>query len=600
MTSNPGRSAEALTGAQWDGNTLVIDNPDALKRIFRREISPSAASGLRKCEASFAADSVLPRHSDPFQPFVLGTADHEVMEHLFQLPPEERVPDFVHPEVARLRDKTFSPEALEEPERRRMLMPEASPTFVFDTTITDELVAANDSAKARWEAIVLPWALGIFNMTDQPHPREIDVFGTELAVGGWDFENKRPHETKLNLAGLQGEFPVQGKIDRTRWATLESGQRVLVVDDYKFPGKKPGKPKDDYSFQQRTYVIMIRALYPDMPVVGANLLYPGWNKVSPIDTSDQAIHSTLRMFEHGWLAMNRAVDSHRFSTRPSNLCGWCPLANACPVAKVGTENAAANAATQPSGKSLGITVARPHNRVSAWAQNSDYSRLPAPGITNGGQLADRGAPADAASAAQPVPAVEQSVQTATNGADLVPVNVVRIPVGAVHREGYNHNAAPAADTKAIEMSAPGTIAAPATELAAPFKFPASPYGPMATFSLVDTATEHLAAQGQQITPSAINALATTLAAITFGITRDLFGGAGWEHASFGRVLFSVKASITLRPAPFGGDANTWRAWEATITGLTMTKASLAMGLLEGNTFDPNAAASHFAPVPVTG
>lgn len=87
MSSHSGRSAQALAGAQWSGRTLVIENPAALKRIRRKEISPSAVSGMMKCPASFAADSVLPRSTDPFQPFLIGTGAHEAMEHLFQLGP---------------------------------------------------------------------------------------------------------------------------------------------------------------------------------------------------------------------------------------------------------------------------------------------------------------------------------------------------------------------------------------------------------------------------------------------------------------------------------------------------------------------------------
>lgn len=531
-----------LEGASWHGATLVIDDPAALKKLRRREMSPSTASDIRKCEASFAAKSILPKSNDPFEPRLIGTGAHEAMEHLFQLAPDDRTTDWLQDEVRRIGSAIWTPEKLTDIDRRRVLLPDADEGWIAGEDVTDELVEANIRATERWLGIVEPWSLGIFRMTGQPHPRDVDVFGTELAVGGWDFDAGKPNDVTLKLPGLRGEFPVQGKIDRTDWVTIPDGRRGLSVRDFKFPGSRPRPPRrdgDDYAEQQRIYALFFKALHPELPVVDAALLYPGWDHVRSIDISDDALHGTLRMFEKAWIDMNNAADTHQFSTKPSNLCGWCPLANACPVAKIATEKAAAQAATAPAGIELGITVTTETGRATAWAQNGDYSRLPRTLMAT----------------AEP----------------------------ATHRYQQNDHNAPTRGTQQEENTM--TIAAPeapAQQAPAPaqFKFPADNYGPMAAFGVSDFAAEHLDAQQQKVSPTAISALSRVIAGIVFDVTRSLYGGAAWNHGAVGRVAFSVKSSIGMRPAPFGQDAAAWEAWNALISALATAKVTAAQSLLD--------------------
>ncbi|MGN7187016.1 RecB family exonuclease [Microbacterium enclense] len=546
----------SLEGSSWDGNVLVIDDPEALRKIRRREISPSSASNIRKCEASFAAESLLPKPNDPFQPRLIGTGAHEAMEHLFQLPPSERTTEFLHEDIQQIGGRIWSTEQLTDPARRRLLLPDAEDAFIASQEITDELAEANIRASERWRGIVEPWSLGIFRMTGQPHPRDVEVYGTELAVGGFDYEAKKPNEVTLSLRGLRGDFPVQGKIDRTDWVTLDDGKRGLSVRDFKFSGSRPRKPRsdgDDYAEQQRIYTLFFKALHPDLPVVDAALLYPGWDHVRNIDISDEALHGTLRMFEKAWIDMNRAVDTHKFSTKPSNLCGWCPLANACPVARMSTEKAAAEAATKSPGTALGITVTRETPKVTAWAQNGDYSRMPRL------LLAD-------------VPAPQTTHRQ--KGSDNAPAS------------GQNQEETPET------MSTP--IAAAPTPVAPLFKFPADNYGPMAAFGIVDAATEHLAEHGQQLAASSISALARVLADIAFQVTRSLYGAAAWNHGAVGRVAFAVKSAIGIRPAPFGQDAAAWEHWKRIVIGLTTAKTKAAQSLLDNPEADATAALGFLA------
>jgi len=577
MSSSGGRRADALASAQWDGKTLVVDDPKALKKIRRKEISPSTVSNIQKCPASFAASSVLPQESDPFQPRIIGTGAHEAMEHLFQQAPDDRTPEFVHAEVDRIRDALWSEDDLAVRDRRTLLLPDAPEEFHAGSDITDELVEANQASARRWDGIVRPWTQGIFALNGQPHPREVNVFATELAVGGWDYENQRENPTKLKLQGLQGEFPVQGKVDRTDVVLDDRGQQGLFVDDYKFPGKKPRKlnQQGDYADQQRAYRLFIEALFPGQRVVGASLLYPGWNQTAFIDVSEGAMRSTLMKFENAWLTMNRSADAGRFDTKPSNLCGWCDLANACPVARITTEKAAGSAATKPSGASLGLSIARPHTRPSAWAQQSDYAALPGYGLITNGQPTSDAAPAATA--------------PASGAAHSEP--------HAVHRERQNHNDFGGDPL----MNQPA--AAPLTS-----QYPTSEYAAIATFGLTDAAVDLLVRQGADLTPSTISNMAGLLANAVEDVTRSLFGDLfDWGHGRAGRITYALRETIKVRPAPFTvpmrneenevvafrpGTREEWDAWYQRIVGLTRAKAEVAIGLTSGRTV-PAASAIEF-------
>ncbi|MEK6342467.1 MAG: PD-(D/E)XK nuclease family protein [Curtobacterium sp.] len=563
MSNGGGRRADALATSAWDGRTLVIEDPDALQRIRRKEISPSVVGAIHKCPASFAASNVLPQPSDPFQPRLIGTGAHEAMEHLFQQAPENRVPDFVHAEVDRIRDDLWAAALLVEPDRRALLLPDAPADFLVGTEVTDELVAANAAAAKRWDDIVRPWTQGIFTMSSQPHPREINVFATELAVGGWNYEEKRPNDVTLSLMGARGPFPVQGKIDRTDVVVLGDGELGLAVEDYKFPQKKPRalKQDSDYADQQRAYRLFIEGLHPGMKVAGASLLYPGYDKNAIVDISEPMMTRTLLKFESAWLQMNASADSGRFATKPSNLCGWCDLANTCPVAKVTTEKAAASAATKPAAYELGISVATPHASPSAWAEKSGYLALPVRvPITNGGTAPD--------------------------------------PVRAVHREEHNTN----------DLGGDTPMNQPAPALVA--KYPTSEYAAINAFGVTDAAVDLLVRQGIDLTPSTIGKMSALLASIVEEVSRGLFGDSfDWGHGRTSRICFALRESVKVRPAPFNiglvdehgnttgsrpGSRAEWDLWHDRVLGLTKAKAIVALDIVSRSSVGGAEALAFFA------
>ncbi len=227
----------------------------------------------------------------------------------------------------------------------------------------------------------------------------------------------------------------------------------------------------------------------------------------------------------------------RFETRPGNLCGWCPLVNACPVAKVTTENAATSAATKPSGPELGLTVSSRPARVSAWAETSDYSRLP--GVTTVPQIVPQ--PAAVRTALDPVHRYQQTV---TNGSDQE------------HRCPRTPCCTQPASTWRSTCSAPPT-----------------------------PAVEHLVDQGADLTPTSISSMTAIVAGVIEETVRTLFGGSfDWSHGRTGRVLYATRESMRVRPAPIlvplhdqaGNQVGTRRAREP--SGTTGAPASSASPL----------------------
>lgn len=120
------------------------------------------------------------------------------------------------------------------------------------------------------------------------------------------------------------------------------------------------------------------------------------------------------------------------------------------------------------------------------------------------------------------------------------------------------------------------------------RYPTGNYGPIAAFTLVDAACDHLEERHQRMTPGAIGALSQILARAAFAVTSDVFGQAAWEHGAFSRVAYALRSTLAIRPAPFDGTDQDWSAWEANLAGLTRAKAIAAMDLMEAEVFDPAA------------
>lgn len=311
---------DALVSFAWSGRNLIVGDEEKLAKIRRKNLSASTMAKVTQCPASFAAESVMPRLSDPMAANELGTGAHSVMELLYDLPAAERTREALISFVPQVADEQLAP-------------------------YTDRTDFA--AIREAWMKEVEGFSLGIYSVED---PTTIDVYKTELNIKG---------------AVLPNGVPFIGFIDRT--IRLDGDPDRLSVDDYKFGKYKAPNPRfgDQYADQIRLYRIAFEAELGVIPEQG-RLIYPRAGKTRVIDLSEPMLRETLRGFKSAWDQMHAFSDDASFPTRPGNLCAWCPLANSCPVANIKSANAIEHAKTQPSKVELGIPTVpqRPTPRIS--------------------------------------------------------------------------------------------------------------------------------------------------------------------------------------------------------------------------------------------
>lgn len=347
MTVDPSKPPLDLRipNAAWSGHFLVVADEDIVDRKLRRPLlSPSIAQGYNSCPARVVVDRLIPEAETPFAANTMGTAAHGVMEVVMALPGPDRTFDAAVAELEKRADEMFAVEKL--------------------TTVTDESVAENTANRDRWFETIRTWLSYEFLIEDLPN---IDVAGVEFKLDNV--------EIGRGVGGTEG-IPLKGFVDRTDWVIVDSVRKRLV-DDYKF-GKAKVRPNlrygDDYGDQQRIYVEGYTVATGERPI-GARLIFPRGLEghdltnltreqaqrlsIREISTSPDDMRKTLLGFRSGWNTMQQSADRRTYEARPGGLCGWCPAANSCPVARIPNEKAQKAAAEQPSAVALGIPRLRP-------------------------------------------------------------------------------------------------------------------------------------------------------------------------------------------------------------------------------------------------
>lgn len=494
-----------IGGATWEGGHLRIDNPDNVRKVRRKLLSASVASKTLQCPASMAASRLLPQPPDPFSPREIGTSVHSVLlDGLYERPAAERTIDTA-----------------------RELLKEAT----IKQWGTEE---TPDSVK--WVRTMWPLVEGIFRTEN---PAQVDVYATEkkiitdlaTSIGG------------DHTAGVPS-ICIVDRIDRNSDGTL----RVVDVKtgDYKAPNPRYG---DNYGDQVRLYKDAVE-LGLGEHVSNGTLIFPKDARTRDIDFSEDAMRTTRTMFRSAWDLMNKSADRAKFETRPGNLCGWCPLANSCPNAKITTEKAQAAAATQPTATQLGI----PTVRVGA-------------------------APAN-----QPEPAVQATpdpfpVTVTETPAETVPVPRMRTSDTQAQQPRAAENGEDAmSDTDQTSPAVRGE--APSYEEDAGGQLNLNSYAAMAVSGLVSEAVDHLEQHQQPIRPESISKLADVFAGIVLRAQLQISGQANFQRGANTRLRGLLRTIIAHRPAPFGQDANAWAQWMNSIQRFLVVALSEAIALHE--------------------
>lgn len=336
----------------WDGDALVVTDDKMLSRINKPYLSASTAKDMTSCQAKYAGGKALPWTSNALSANELGTASHYVGETIYQMPPEERDMEAAHAIIKSMLDpKNTAEEARAVYEGIDALAADLIGRLTAD--LSD--LSADERAQVKEQnASVVEKTLGaptkvrtvagmtklirkiwlekvthnVEHMLTMEDPKQVDVYATELKFGALEDDGNGGRK----FVGVQiGGINALGFVDRIDYVDKEAG--TVKVVDYK-SGKVPNlRFGDDHGDQIRIYKVAIEALDLGLKVVEGELLYITHGEKRSVDLSERAVASTVQKFAKSWDTLQRGITSKRFPTKPSALCGWCPLVDSCPVAR---------------------------------------------------------------------------------------------------------------------------------------------------------------------------------------------------------------------------------------------------------------------------
>ncbi len=283
---------------------LSIISETVAEKVRKKNISPSLVTALAKCPASWAADNfvlrdLLPQEED--NAATRGSLFHRVMEHAFELEPEERT---------RERIDSFIPIVLEEKDFQSF--------------------KGNEEALA-WLNNAID---GYYRMGG--NPKKVKVA---------EYKRAGDEESKKGL-----EVFVKGKIGNTERETLGFIDRLavdhkdpegVIIEDWKTGAKakvwNPKTKSDDGKAEARQQVMYSMILKDEgVKVTGARLLFPVAEKVVPVDTEDEDFNKmVVKEVEETDQALTTMIETNNFEFKPNVLCNWCPMAKICPRMEIG-------------------------------------------------------------------------------------------------------------------------------------------------------------------------------------------------------------------------------------------------------------------------
>lgn len=219
---------------------------------------------------------------EPSAAATLGTLIHEVLEHLFDAPPQERTVE--------------NAQAMLAPRWREMLTRDASLAVLHD----------NQAAEKAW---LDDGAVRIATYFAMENPQRLEPAAREEFV-----------EYALEDGPL-----LRGIIDRVDVAPDGS---IRVVD------YKSGKaPKPQYStqakFQMRFYALLVERVRGRRPAL-LQLLYLKDGQTMVLHPTEQDLDLVEHEIRELWDDIAAAATSGTFRPRRSALCGWCSFQALCP------------------------------------------------------------------------------------------------------------------------------------------------------------------------------------------------------------------------------------------------------------------------------
>lgn len=250
----------------------------------RPALSPSRASDFKQCPLLYRFRAVDRLPEVPTRAQVRGTLVHAVLERLFSLPREERLPE----RAKELLQPTWSELSQESPEW----------TALFD--------ADDQSDMAGWLASAARLVDTYFGLED---PRRLEPEACELHV-----------ETELRSGVV-----LRGYIDRVDVAP--TGE--IRVVDYKTGAAPRQIGEAKAMFQMKFYAVVLWRLRGVVPRQ-LKLMYLTDGQELAYTPDEPELVRFERTLEAIWDAILRAGKTGDFRPNPTRLCDWCSHQALCP------------------------------------------------------------------------------------------------------------------------------------------------------------------------------------------------------------------------------------------------------------------------------
>lgn len=271
---------ELTAGATATGAATDSDpQPDDEAPRLLQTLSPSRASDYKTCPQLFKFRAIDKIEAPPTVYQARGTTAHLALQRLFDLPAAERLPerlfDLFRSSWIELRDVEF---------------PE-----LFD----------NRDDEREWGMASLEVLANYFGIEDpstfEPADRELDM-----------------------LEDLEG-ITIRGILDR-----IDETDSGMIITDYKTGKAPPERYALPAFFALKIYALLIRHRTGSTPTA-LRLMYLTGPTVYEIPVTDAQLDAMERQLRALWAAIDRAIETENFPTRPSRLCDWCSYQDICPA-----------------------------------------------------------------------------------------------------------------------------------------------------------------------------------------------------------------------------------------------------------------------------